>query len=92
MLTALASTPPYALSILPENRKHFDVIRAEPQLWQGFLMLQRTHFLYVKMSAICSNARFWTFNPSIYVCNLRRHFVACDAGSALVRDPMISCN
>lgn len=52
-------------------------------------MLQRTHFLYVKMSAICSNARFWTFNPSIYVYDLRRHFDGCDAGSALVRDPHI---
>ena len=41
------------------------------------------------MSAICSNARFWTFNPSIYVYDLRRHFDGCDAGSALVRDPHI---
>ena len=87
-----ASTPPYALFIFPKTRKHFDAVRAEPRLWQGFLMLQRTHFLYVKMSAICSNARFWTFNPSIYVYDLRRHFDGCDAGSALVRDPMIWCN
>lgn len=84
-----ASAPPYALFISLINRKHSDAVRAEPQLWQGFLMLQRTHFLYVKMSAICSIARFWAFSASKCVMYLRRHSVEGDAGSALVRDPHI---
>ena len=84
-----ASAPPYALFIFPKTRKHFDVTRAKPRLWQGFLMLQRTHFLYVRMGAICSIARFWTFSISKCVMYLRRHSVEGDAGSARVRDPHI---
>lgn len=67
-----ASAPPYALSIFLYRRKHSDVTRAEPHTRQGFLMLQRPYFLYIKTGCICSIARFWTFNPSIYVYDLRR--------------------
>lgn len=89
MLTALASTPPYALFISLIKREHFDTVRAERHTRQGFVMLHRPYFLYVKMGAICSNARFWAFSISKCVMYLRRHSVACDAGSALVRDPHI---
>ena len=44
MLTALASAPPYALSIFLYRRRHFDTVRAEPHTRQGLLMLQRPYF------------------------------------------------
>lgn len=44
MMTAEGVNAPYALFIFPKTRKHLDAVRAEPQLWQGFLMLQHPIF------------------------------------------------
>lgn len=78
----MASGSPYALSISSKNRRLFDDTRAEPQLWQWFLMLQHPYFLYIKTGYICSNPRFLAFSTSIYVMRLRHHFVEGDAVSA----------
>lgn len=48
-------------------------------------MLQRRNFYSKKKRVFCSNARFWTFNPSKCVGHLRRQNCGCDAGSARVR-------